>query len=276
MNTSHNKNRIIEKGWKNVLKNIFNHPIFGYFTKEESEAISSNTEEKVVTTDKPESLQISKKKDIFEISSTVTDKKSTLVQNYSLEDVPCSSNENWMKNSLDKKIDKEVPILDIKKLGKQKYIECLSHKLVINLENNLEDEKVYLERFKILIKFTENCKQGKILSEKELEIDSTIAFTCNKEILKGKSKMKQNKISSKPKLSSYCDDKDSNEITQDNGSARYLSNTNIKESVSRSKKRKEMVVKLLKSCKENDKFCRILDQIIDMEENFVVENSNLL
>ena len=181
-----------------------------------------------------------------------------------------------MKNGLDKKIDKEVPILNIKKLGKQKYIECMSHKLVTNLENNLEDEKLYLEGFKILLKFTENCKQGKILLEKELEIDSKIAFTCHKEISKGKSKMKRNKISSKPKLSSSCDDKDVNEISQDNGRARYLSNTNIKESDSRSKKRREMVAELLKSCKENDKFCRILDQIIDMEENFVVEDSTLL
>ena len=272
MNTSHNKNRIIEKGWKNVLINIVNHPALAVFAKDAKESTSSNIKEKTHTPNEPDELQISKKNAIFEISSSQNEVES-IARQKSLEDLPCSSKEDWIKNSLDETND-EVPILDIKKLGKQKYIEFMSYKLAKNLEKSLGDEKLYIEAFKNLLEFTENCKQDKLLSENELDKSSTIAYPCNKEFSKRKSKKKCNKDPSEVRLSSFHEDDNSNDIYMESGSIRDSKNTKIKEYESRLPKRKEIVVELLQSCKENEKFNRILDQIIDIEESFVSKQTD--
>ena len=60
----------------------------------------------------------------------------------------------------------------------------------------------------------------------------------------------------------------------ESGSIRDSKNTKIKEYESRLTKRKEIVVELLQSCKENEKFNRILDQIIDLEESFVSKQTD--
>ena len=271
MNTSHNKNRIVEKGWKNVLINIVNHPALASFAKDAKETTSSNTKEKTHTPNEPDELQISKKKVIFEISSSENEVESIAIQK-SLEDLPCSSKEDWIKNSMDETND-EFPILDIKRLGKQKYIEFMSYKLAKKLEKGLEDEKLYIEAFKNLLEFTENCKQDKLLSENELETSSAIAYTCNKEFSKRKSKKKCNKHPSEVRLSSFYEDDNSKNINLESGSPRDSKNTRIKEYEFRLTKRKEIVVELLQSCKENEKFNRILDQIIDIEESFVTKQA---
>ena len=272
MNTSHNKNRIVEKGWKNVLINIVNHPVFASFAKDAKEPTASNIKEKTHTPNEPDELQISRKKVIFEISSSENEVESIAIQK-SLEDLPCSSKEDWMNNSLDETND-EFPILDIKKLGKQKYIEFMSYKLARKLEKSLEDEKLYIEAFKNLLEFTENCKQDKLLSEIELETSSEIAYTCNKEFSKRKSKKKCNKHPSEVRLSSFYEDNNSNDMNLESGSILDSKNTKIKEYESRLTKRKEIVVELLQSCKEYEKFNRILDQIIDIEESFASKQTD--
>ena len=123
-------------------------------------------------------------------------------------------------------------------------------------------------------KFTENCKQDKLLSENELDKSSTIVYPCNKEFSKRKSKKKCNKDPSEVRLSSFHEDDNSNDIHMESGSIRDSKNTKIKEYESRLTKRKEIVVELLQSCKENEKFNRILDQIIDIEESFVSKQTD--
>ena len=225
-----------------------------------------------MTPNETDELQISKKNAIFEISSSQNEVESIAIQK-SLEDLPCSSKEDWIKNSLDEMND-EVPILDIKKLGKQKYIEFMSYKLAKNLEKSLGDEKLYIEAFKNLLEFTENCKQDKFLSENELDKSSTIAYPCNKEFSKRKSKKKCNKDPSEVRLSSFYEDDISNDIYMESGGIRDSKNTKIKEYESTLTKRKAIVVELLQSCKENEKFNRILDQIIDIEESFVSKQTD--
>ena len=156
MNTSHNKDRIIEKGWKNVLMNIFNHPWFAFFIQKSIVTFSNNTKDETINSKAPKNSRISPKKEIFKISSAESENEAIKKQ-CTLKSLPCSNQRNSMKNRSANKVDKEVPILDINKLGKQKYIECMSYKLVAQLESNLDDEKLYLESFKKLLKFTENC-----------------------------------------------------------------------------------------------------------------------
>ena len=91
--------------------------------------------------------------------SSKNENESTVL-NPLLRDSPSCSKDNCIKNdqATDKVNNKVFPILDIDKLGRQKYIECLSNKLVCNLEKCVENEKLYIESFDKLLKFTECCK----------------------------------------------------------------------------------------------------------------------
>ena len=87
--------------------------------------------------------------------------------------------------------------------------------------------------------------------------------------------MKQIKSSSKSRLSSYSDDKDLNEKSQENWCTHDVSNTNVKKSMSRLKIRKDIVAELLKNCTKDEKSNHTLDRIIDMAETFVSQQSNV-
>ena len=63
MNTSHNKDRIVEKGWKNVLMNIFNHPWFAFFIQKSIVTISNNTKDEAINSKAPNNSRISPKKE---------------------------------------------------------------------------------------------------------------------------------------------------------------------------------------------------------------------
>ena len=77
----------------------------------------------------------------------------------------------------------------------------------------------------------------------ELETSSAIAYPCNKELSKGKSKKKYNKHPSEVRLSSFYDNDNSNNINLESGSIRDSKNTKIKEYESRLTKRKEVLLK---------------------------------
>ena len=133
--------------------------------------------------------EILKEKDIFVISTSENGRESAAFKE-SLENLPSCSDDNYIKNggASDKLINQAFPILDVNKLGRQKYIECMSYQLVSSLEKNLENEKMYIESFEKLVHFTESCKKGKILSEIELEDKCLSRYPRNKEVSTKKSK----------------------------------------------------------------------------------------
>ena len=272
MNTSHNKNRIVERGWKNILMNILNRPSFG---SPENEETKSEQKREGVSSVAQNNTRALKKGNLFLISSSENDIEITANQD-PLRDFPSSSGEAFLENELGthKNTDQVISNLDIDKLGKEKYIACMSYNLVYRLVKNLENEELYIDTFKKLLKFKENCKMEIILTEQELESTFSNSFSHNKEFSKKKkSKKKTNGHSSSLKSSSYYQNNDSNGTFLENGSIRDANSTRADNSKYCLTRRKECVHKLLDSCKENEKFNNVFDKLIDIEEYLVSEQT---
>ena len=272
MNTSHNKDRIIERGWKNVFKNILKPSSFPVETVETSLEMTKNNTKKCFKQKDPEIL---KEKDIFVINTSENGRESTAFKE-SLENIPSCSEDNYIKNggASDKLINQAFPILDVNKLGRQKYIECMSYQLVSSLEKNLENERMYIESFQKLVHFTESCKKGKILSEIELEDKCLSRYPRNKEVSKKKSKKPRSKHSSKRKASPVEPENNEqrNAVLKDGCIRDPFNSKANEEKESRLMKRVEMLLELQLSCKDNEKFDILFDQLVDMEECFISES----
>ena len=278
MNTSHNKSRIIERGWKNVFQNFLKPYSFAV------ETVEMAPKPKEVNSIKPKKekgTEILKKRDTFAISSSENKKDSIAFKESLKQSSSCSCScytivcRNCIKNNptSDKLMNQVWPILDANKLGQQKYIECMSSKLVYNLEKNLENEKMYIESFKKLLKFSESCKKGNILSEKELENKCLNSYACKKEVSKKKSKRKRSQHSCNVRLPQVDENHGQRNAFLEDGCIREpLTSKTTKEKESRLRKRVEILHELQLNCKESEIFNQLFDRLIDMEECFISES----
>lgn len=272
MNTSHNKNRIIERGWKNIFKNILKPSSFPVETVETSPEVNK---ENSIKSNKQKDTGLSQPSDIFTVSTSENRIESSTFKESSKELPSCSEDKGIQNETTSDRLSNHVfPKLDVKKLGQQKYIECMSYKLIYNLDKSLENEKIYIESFQKLLHFMECCKKGNILSEKELEDEFLSSYSRNKEFSKKKSKRKGSKHSSKITSSPVDKNHGQRNSFLEDGCIRDPYNSIMNEEKnSRWMKRVEILHELQLSCKENEKFNLLLDQLIDMEECFISESA---
>ena len=147
MNTSHNKNRIIDNGWANVVGNIIgrSNPLMGCFN---SISLGNNGNEQMKKT------QI--------VAMTILDDKKLVTTSFNEE--PSTSRVKKSKNQY----DSNDIILNAKDLDIQDDQYTVSQKLIAGMTKNIEDEEKYIRKFKQLVAYEDDFEKGKTLSEYEL------------------------------------------------------------------------------------------------------------
>ena len=264
-NTSHNKSRIIDEGWNNVIRNILKPPTWS------RQSLASDENKNDGNPEEENHSKIPKRKRIPTISSSVNDHRSTAIVE-PMKNMPSCSQESCTKKNetSEDERNKVSQILDVKILGEQNYVESMLYNLSYSLTQNLENEKEYKKEFEKLVTFLEYQNAGKLLSHNELEEKFPNCVTQNKEISKKKSKKKANSQSSP--TSSRNATRSSSKFHMEDNCANNEPNPIVKEAKEdRTQKRQEILDELLLSCKDKDKREFFLDQLIDLEESFVLE-----
>ena len=257
-NTSHNKERILEHGWKNLLRNMIKCGSSGSSVDIIEDNAQRSTTNQIVPEDGSANLE---PKDIFTISSSEIQTSSTI--NYSsIADKPSHSlgiiDESHSRPTCHQDI--ELPLLDIEELNEIKSFETLSVRQVNDMLKCLNKESEYIKSFEKLLRIVDCNRNGKISLKIDIEQDFSSGCVAHKESIKGKSKndRKQQTISN----NQYTIEKRKRPITL------FIDET---KRVIRMEKRREIVRKLLQFAKDNDRFYYYLNLLIDLEESFVNE-----
>ena len=148
MNTSHNKNRIIDNGWVNVVGNIIgrSNPLMRYINS--------------ITFGNASNEQIENKQ--IDVTSILDDKKLCTTP---FNEEPSTSQG---KKSMNQDSSNDVA-LDAKKLNLQDSKYTVSIKLIASMIKNIEDEEKYIRQFRQLVAYEDDFEKGKTLSEYDLE-----------------------------------------------------------------------------------------------------------
>ena len=193
MNTSDNKNRIMEYGWKGVIQNLIgrrgNRIAASPNCNEENVPTAQKTiSENSNVADNDQYDQSQKKKEGAEVTqASITSKisferdksPSTLESLFAKQlDPTIKSKSSIIKNSttclsefieMQKNHSKAPEILSVGELEKQGRKHEMLQKIIRQMLNTINDEDSYLDRFKNLLIFNNLCAKRMVVSEYELE-----------------------------------------------------------------------------------------------------------
>ena len=140
MNTSHNKNRIIEHGWKNIVRNIFVKPNIDISLDTVHSADEDNTQSKIKSDDGKQRSNISMDVFVTEVSGNplygTNNVKAPLKDTINDSHKPSTSGEHRMQ------------------------VKTPSNRLIMNMINAIENEDAYLKIFQSFVKYMDHCKMG--------------------------------------------------------------------------------------------------------------------
>ena len=261
MNTSHNKNRIVELGWKNVLKNI----IFRSGSNS-VEDITKETYKKTYRKFGKESKN--KETNSIKISTIVEFSKANVDNNFVAD-----STKTHSKPSSSKGFDTPDPdfvLLSVNSLPRQRRNDDTLMKLVLDLKYFEKDENIYLKCIQRLVKFQECIKAGKTYS-REISEDDLIA-RCLKGAKNKTLKSKGKRVRS-PKNVPPENDENNDLFSKDTkGENHVISNQSPSltgDRKVRNAKRKRIIDQINNST-GNEKLCYdLIEKLIDQEESFV-------
>ena len=147
MNTSHNKNRVVEYGWGNVIKNVFRR---------------GNVQRVSPAEDSDNNPQIPHKKGKLNTISgeDVSDRELTKVLSANIANDDTGVLESAIYGSFDPEPSTSKVILSYQNIPKT---------LVDQMIQNIEDDEQYMKYFKSLLAYQEDRKKGTLPSEFDLE-----------------------------------------------------------------------------------------------------------
>ena len=264
MNTSHNKNRVIEHGWTNVFKNLF-----GKYNNASriSNALPDNCEniqnKKIQLKDAAHGKS---NKNIFTTTSSGNDTDTD--QNVSAANIPSTAEEEPSTSSGFKLINAEntgLQRLNVNTLPKMDNNQDLSQKLVLEMFYHIDNEEQYIEYFKKLVANDEGCKNGDSLTIVDLEEEFSPALQLDPSVIKSKLKTKgvRSTSTSLHKNENCAEDK----MFSNNGTLMF----EIERS-GRINERRQMLKKLIARNIEPNNYAILIEELINMEENFVTKH----
>ena len=267
MNTSHNKNRIVEQGWINVFRNLF-----GCIFSSTSRVTEPNNSKGSIAHDIIEKNNKGeddvKENKIFTVSenydncgistSSVFNTLNCPTDNSS---DPSASSERGMTSNNDENCrttneDQENHSLNLQ--NNYSIARNLASNMSLILESE-EKEEVYIHYFKQIVMVNECNKQEQIVSEIELSKEFSLGLRFNVDHQK---RMKHHKKKQKTKTRNAkisTNDMEIADIKCD------LSGTFEK----RRQLRKELLVKMTCPNVPNDPFDILMEKLIDLEEGFI-------
>jgi len=263
MNTSHNKEKVVEHGWANVFKNV---------SRTSGKTKCSNGSEPMKQShSKPSKLPYDKKKQgIFAISlsanNKVANKKAGSSQKVSIESEPCTSKGHKHTN---KKHHTDVTTLNVNLLPQQfDKKQSILQRLIRNMIEHLNDEERYIEYFKEFVAHTDNQSDENATLEYQLNYELLPNYipedTSKDNHHKRKGKWPRQttetpKQTSKPKLVEYPEDRN------------QLHNTTI----FKGRKNDRIIIRRkilaeISACDEHEELYNALkEKLISAEESFV-------
>ena len=275
MNTSFNKNRIIDYGWKCVFSNLI-----GKSTNNLDECNTNNA----VNTDPIQSNQRKHRKKqrnsesdkVFVTQSSLpTLNSETIQENTTLPDSIACFNEltpSEIRVIRQHRHANELVELDVYDLEEEDCNLHLLRKLISNIQKEIWDERKYIANFKQLVAFVEGNRQGKVTAEFDPEDALSIKYngkkTTQNKLVDGKRKKPRCFVNqeSREALSSYIfNEQDKTDITN-------ATTINLRGEVeNRITMRKEVILELSSSLGEREKCFNLIEKLIDLEEGFVQE-----
>ena len=261
MNTSHNKKRIIEFGWKNVFKNII--------LRSEINSVEDITKE----TDKKTCREFEKESKneenvSFEVSTIVLSSKNNLDNNFvadhnMMHDEPSSSKE--VENP-----EPDFSLLSVSSLPRQRRNDETLLQLVLDLTHFEKDENIYLKCIERLVKFQESIKAGKTYIHESSE-DNLIPNRYKG--AKNKCQKSKGKRVRSPKNVPPGNNESHNLFSKDTKDENHIVSIQTPSLTGdrkvRNSKRKR-IIDQIKNSTGNEKLCYdLIENLIDLEESFV-------
>jgi len=162
--------------------------------------------------------------------------------------------------------------LDVNKLPEQDNKYAIARKLVCDMVNNISCEEQYILCFKKLVAFEHGSREGHILSEEELEKEFAFNFkqTSVSKSATGKGRSKRSEPTTL-KTNGECQmtlKQDKTNIFFQEGD-QYSIECDL---LNRMSIRGEILSRLLLYCERGETYDTLIDQIIDLEEDFVVQS----
>ena len=258
MNTSHNKNRIVEFGWKNVFKNIFG--LSNNSMEESTATIHDNSR----TSNLKSHLKIKGKTkfkqndDIRVFATSSSSQIKSKVENNSTSDV------SYIVEASDSKGARPSGCvnLDAKKLVKQDDYKIMIDKLVHSMMNNEKEEEIYMLYLKKLLAMQNSHIKGQLLTDIELEneFSSRYEHAQRNKHPRGKGKRSQSSTA-KEFTTEQCPNSCHNQQFKLKGELR-----------DRILLRREILKQIYNSCNVDKTYNQLIENLIDLEESFVEDD----
>ena len=251
MNTSDNKERIIEIGWMNVVKNIFGSFFNQRGSNDPIPTISNDIEMKTTNTERK--LDKGQNKETFNITLSNHEKDKNKSTTFSKLEVVYDEQPSTSG------------LLKSKITRKEKY-QTNSYQLISKMLTCIEVEEQYIKYFRAYLSYREAYNEEK--SDLDLDMPPIDDKKDEYGLITSKSKRKG---FPKIRLSSSTE-KISNSASETN-SIKINNDTTLKfkeEYSERVLQRKEILNKLLSENMNDENFGLLIEDFIDLEENFIL------
>ena len=262
MNTSHNKDRILENGWINVLRNMVvrTSSVKLRTSNKPVDIKETNTQGKtskgVVYQQEAIKYKVQNSKD-NQFSTTINDDSIFIKTSHTTRHFY----EMPSKSSIPK--DKRISFLDIEELEKRELIKASYFRLADDMLKCLEIESEYNKSFTKLLRMVDchRNRDNSLIYDVELELSNECL--PNKETVKGHLTLKRRR--SRILIAQDSIDNNTNE---------NIDNADEKKKSSRRERRRDLINELISHIDDqNEKgFDYFLNLLIDLEENFGDEN----
>ena len=286
MNTSHNKNRIVEYGWKNVFMNFLgiankqSKATREYQSNTASNKFESNNVSKELKVEDVESVEMPSSSELG-IQDATPDLVSPGPSNISKPkqtDLPSTSIANdassTSKQSNENIDEEEIRTLEVNKAMVEDAKRRLVNKQIYHMKNSLDDEKKYIFYFRQLISVQEDTKKGKNASNITLESYFSNKKQYNTTIRKKCSKKQSQSIKNSQRVSKQEIANVVNNVNET--SSRTILNDDFAKKLNERVKILSKFSTLRNIIDENNcdnywkRFDLLLEEMIDMEESFIV------
>ena len=259
MNTSHNKNRIVEKGWKNIMKNLIgraNNSI-------QDNAIVPSEENKMLKRHRKRRIYPNKSMDIFTVEIPMEITNASAI-NPALKQGPSHGKVQPTRYIPGRNSES----LDLQDLEEVEENERMS-KLVVSMLTEIRDEQSYISYFKQMITHIDFRRTGKRVSACDLEHEFSTTSKRRDVYRKAKGKKMQqvgacasNKLVEHSSLAINIESRKNGAID-----ARKINLQKNQENIIL--KRSNILNKISMALDKKESHGLLVDQLIDLEEHFV-------
>ena len=267
MNTSHNKDRVMEHGWKHVFQNLLG-------------ISSQNNNPNSQTSGGIQSLKsrsskiqgVKRRQTIFSISSSsasrIPPNDPARHKKLSFENEPCSSMGKKGTGPLN---SRDITVLDVNELPQQedKEEKTVIHMLVQKMIRNIQVEQKYMEYFKEFV----SCQYEK--KDKETRFDFQFELLPN-HIPDCATGTRYNKVKGKYSKKSSGKSSRKTQLKVDRNEDEMMNEPQNEIPFKGEKKDRIMIrltilTQISAICKNDDMYESLIEQLIDAEESFVQE-----